>query len=119
MTKQSHVAYAGRAPRMIATRVVALYDETGRIRHSHIVHIHQGGRDVPEHEAIEAAHRHARQLGHDTTRLKVKTSTMAEHGHFPHAIDLKSGEFAAISNAPQRAKGWLQRVLSGSLGRMR
>jgi hypothetical protein len=111
MTQESYFAYAGRAPRVIATRVVALYDGTGRIRHSHIVHIHQGGRDVPEHEAIEAAHRHARQLGHDTTLLKVKTSTQAAHGHFPHAVDLKSGEFTAISKAPQRTKGWLQRVL--------
>jgi hypothetical protein len=91
------ISYAGRAPKVIATRVVALYDaETGRIHHSHTVHIHQGGRQVAEHEAIEAAHRHARRLGHDTARLKVKISSNAEHGHFPHAIDLASGEFVAI-----------------------
>jgi hypothetical protein len=96
--KPLQMFYAGRAPKVIATRVVALYDgETGRIHHSHTVHIHKGGRDVAEQEAIEAAHRHARRLGHDTARLKVKVSTNAEHGHSPHAIDVASGEFVAIS----------------------
>jgi hypothetical protein len=96
--KPQQISYAGRAPRVILTRVVALYDaETGRIHHCHTVHIHEGGRDVAEHEAIEAAHRNARRLGHDTARLKVKVSTNAEHGHFPHAIDVASGEFVAIS----------------------
>jgi hypothetical protein len=95
--KPLQISYAGRAPKVIATRVVALYDaETGRIHHSHTVHTHQGGREVAEHEAIEAAHRDARRLGHDTARLKVKISSNAEHGHFPHTIDLASGEFVAI-----------------------
>ena len=97
--KPLQISYAGRAPKVIATRVVALYDaETGRIHHSHIVNIHKGGRDVAEQEAIEGALRHARQLGHDTARLKVKVSTNAEHGHFPYAIDVASGEFVAISH---------------------
>jgi hypothetical protein len=103
--KRSQMSYAGRAPKVIATRVVALYDaETGRIHHCHTVHIHEGGREVAEQEAIEAAHRHARRLGHDTARLKVKLSSHAEHGHFPHAIDLASGEFVAIpGRMPDRA----------------
>ena len=67
----------------------ALYDaKTGRIHHSHTVHIHAGGRDVAEQEAIEGAYRHARRLGHDPARLKVKVSTNPEHGHFPHTIDM-------------------------------
>ena len=56
-------SYAGRAPRVIATQVIALYDPgTGRIHHCHTVHIHKGGREVSEKEAIEAAHRHARRM---------------------------------------------------------
>jgi hypothetical protein len=96
--KPPQISYAGRAPKVIATRVVALYDaKTGRIHHSHTVHIHAGGRDVAEQEAIQAAYRHARRLGHDPARLNVKVSTNPEHGHFPHAIDVASGEFVAIS----------------------
>lgn len=96
--KPLQISYAGRAAKVIATRVVALYDaETGRIHHSHIVHVHKGGRDVAEQEAIEGALRHARRFGHDTARLKIKVSTNPEHGHFPHAIDVVSGEFVAIS----------------------
>src|ERR1700694_3392098 len=95
--KPLQISYAGRAPKVIATRVVALYDaETGRIHHSHTVHIHKGGREVTEQEAIEAAHRHAGRLGHDTARLETKLSSNPEHGHFPHAVDLASGEFVAI-----------------------
>ena len=98
--KSPHVSYAGRAPKVVATRVIALYDaETGRIHHSHTVHIHQGGRDVAESEAIEAAYRHARRLGHDTARLKLKVSSNPEHGHFPHAIDVTSGEFVEVRPA--------------------
>lgn len=89
-------SYAGRAPRVVATQVVALYDPaTGRIHHCHTVHVHKGGREVSEKEAIEAAHRHARQCGHDTGHLKVKVSADPVHGHSPHAIDLRSGEFVA------------------------
>lgn len=99
--QQPVIGYAGRAPKVVSTRVVALYDpETGRIHHLHTVHIHEGGRNVPEHEAIEAAHRHARKLGHDTARLKVKISTNAEHGHHPHVIDIARGEFVARSPQP-------------------
>src|SRR5512140_451302 len=73
--KQPPFSYAGRVPKVIATRVVALYDaKSGRIHHCHTVHIHEGGREVSEQEAIEAAHRHAGRLGHDTARLKVKLS---------------------------------------------
>ena len=81
---------------MIATQVIALYDPgTGRIHHCHTVHIHKGGREVSEKEAIEAAHRHARRMGHKTEHLKVKVSTDPAHGHSPHVIDLRSGEFVA------------------------
>lgn len=91
-----YVSYTGRAPKVVDTHVVALYDETGRIHHSHTVHVHQGGRGISEDEAIQAAYRHARGLGHDTSRLQLKVSKNPEHGHFPHAIDLNSGKFVAI-----------------------
>jgi hypothetical protein len=100
---QPSFAYAGRAPKVVATRVVALYDaDTGRIHHTHTVLIHAGGRDVPEHEALAAAQRMARKLGHDTARLKVKMSADAEHGRLPHAINLASGEFIAIRDGSRR-----------------
>jgi hypothetical protein len=94
--KSPYVSYAGRAPKVVATHVVALYDETGRIHHSHTVHIHEGGRSISEDEAVEGAYRHAGRLGHDTSRLKLKISKNPDHGHFPHAIDLTSGEFVPI-----------------------
>lgn len=94
--KQEPFSYAGRVPRVIATQVVALYDpQTGRIHHCHTVHIHKGGREVSEKEAIEAAHRHARRMGHEIEHLKVKVSANPAHGHSPHVIDLRSGEFVA------------------------
>src|SRR4030081_3108211 len=96
--KPLQISYAGRAPKVIATRVVALYDaETGRIHHSHTVHIHKGGRDVAEQEAIEAAHLHSRRLGHDTVQLRLNISTNAGHGHRNLASNLTSGDFSATS----------------------
>ena len=96
--KEALFSYADRAPKVTATQVIALYDpETGRIHHCHTVHVHQGGREVSEKEAIEAAHRHARRMGHDTGHLKVKVSADPAHGHSPHVIDLRSGEFVARS----------------------
>ena len=95
--------YAGKAPRIVATKVVALYDPaSGHIRHTHTVHVHEGGRDVSDNEAIEAAHRHAKKLGHDIDRLKVKLSAHAEHGHLPHRIDVVSGEFVAMDISEKR-----------------
>jgi hypothetical protein len=89
--------YAGNASRIVATKVVALYDpESGRIRHTHTVHIHAGGRHVSDDEAMEGARRHAKQLGHDIDRLKATMSSHAAHGHVPHRIDLASGDFVAI-----------------------
>lgn len=95
--KLSYVSYAGRAPKVIATHVVALYDDAGRIHHCHTVHVHRGGRHVSEDEAIEAAYDRARQLGHDTSRLQFKVSKTPEHGHFPHAIDMATGQFVEVA----------------------
>jgi len=95
--------YAGKAPRIVATKVVALYDPaSGHISHTHTVHVHEGGRDVPDSEAIEGARRYAKKLGHDIDRLKVKLSAHAEHGHLPHRIDVASGEFVAMDLAERR-----------------
>jgi hypothetical protein len=102
--KPVFLSYAGRAPEVVATRVVALYHpDTGRIHHCHTVHVHKGGRAVTEQEAIEAAHRNARHMGHDTAQLKVKVSRNAEHGHFPHTIDLASGQFVPMRSNDGRA----------------
>lgn len=94
--KEGQFSYTGRAPMVVATQVVALYDPaTGRIHHCHTVHVHKGGREVREKEAIEAAQHRARQMGHKTEHLKVKLSANPAHGHSPHVIDLRSGEFVA------------------------
>lgn len=89
---------AGKSAKVISTQVVALYDpQSGQIRHVHAVHVHQGGRNVPDSEAIEEAHDHARRLGHDTRRLKVKVSNRSEHAHLPHRIDTLTDEFVPIN----------------------
>ena len=99
-------SYAGCAAKVVATQVIALYDPaTGRIRHCHTVHVHKGGREVSEKEAIEAAHRQARRMGHDTAQLKVKVSNDPAHGHAPHVIDLHSGEFVAVAPDVVRRDG--------------
>jgi hypothetical protein len=103
--KHSLFLYAGKAPRIVATRVVALYDPTsGRIHHTHTVHVHEGGRDVHESETIEQARRHAKKLGHDIGPLKVKLSTYAEHGHLPHRIDAATGEFVPLVPSQERRR---------------
>lgn len=94
---------AGNAPKIVSTRIVALYHpDTGRIHHVHTVHVHAGGRAVPESEAIEEAHTHAKRLGHDTRHLKVKISDNARHGHHPHRIDPSTGEFVPMASPPAR-----------------
>ncbi len=97
--------YGGKTPPIVATKVVALYDpSSGRVLHTHTVHVHEGARRVPDEEAIQAAYRHAGELGHDCGRLRVKVSRHAEHGHRPHRIDLATGEFVAL-DCPLRHDG--------------
>jgi hypothetical protein len=104
MTEIPIFKVAGNAPKIVSTRVIALYHPvTGRIHHLHTVHVHQGGRAIPEAEAIDEAHMHAKRLGHETRDLKVKVSENAEHGHRPHRIDPSTGEFArALSEASRK-----------------
>jgi hypothetical protein len=78
------------------------HPETGLIHHAHTVFVHEGGRAVPEREAIEVAHRQARNLGHETAKLKVKLSDNADHGRHPHRVDIKTGKFVALEISKAR-----------------
>ena len=96
------LAGAGRAPAVVSTIVVALYDpDSGRIGHVHAVHQHEGASEVGEATAVERAQHHARQLGHDVERLRHAVSSDPEHGSTPHRIDVESGEFIPL--APREA----------------
>jgi hypothetical protein len=93
----SLVLYGGEAAKIVETTVVALYDPaSGRIHHTHTVHVHEGGRRVPETQAIQAAYRHARDLGHECDRLTPTVSTHLEHGHLPHRIDPATKAFVRL-----------------------
>jgi hypothetical protein len=91
------VSGAGSAPPIVKTIVIALYDaDSGRIRHTHTVLQHKGAGAVSESAAIERAHQHARQLGHDVAGLRSAVSSQLEHGSTPHRIDLESGRFVPL-----------------------
>ncbi len=93
----------GSAPRLAGVTVVALYEPgSGKIAHVHTVVRLEGGREVSEDEAIEAARRHAESLGHRVAELEVKLSTRHEHAARPHRIDPETGEFVALE--PRRPK---------------
>jgi hypothetical protein len=96
------VSGAGSARPIARTIVVALYDpDSGRIRHVHTVVQHEGANEVSESVAVERAHEHARQLGHDVDGLRSAVSSELEHGSAPHRIDLESGTFVSLE--PRRA----------------
>src|SRR5690349_10117438 len=54
---------AGKTPRVTDVHVIALYEQdTGRIKHVHTVTVFEGGRNITEKEAIEAARTHAGRM---------------------------------------------------------
>jgi hypothetical protein len=88
---------AGDAPRLIRTKVVALYDTaTGRIKHLHTAHTYEGAEDVTDTDAIARAQRNASALGHDIDKLSTAVSSNAKHASVPHRIDIASGHFVAL-----------------------
>lgn len=72
----------GNMPRVVSTRVVAIYRPgDGRVVHMHTVRVFEGGRDVSREEAESTALAHALQIGHDVTALKVHHAEELP-GHF-------------------------------------
>ena len=94
----NNIAGGGNARRISDIHVVAIYDpDSGRIAHLHTVTVFEGGRAVSEKEAVSAAMTFAQKAGHPVQRFKTKVSKEARHGKGPHRIDIKSGNFVAVS----------------------
>ena len=73
----------GRIPRIVSTRVVALYRESdGRVVHLHTVRVFEGGRAVSPEEAESTARANAARHGHEAALLKAH-----------HAAELPPGDF--------------------------
>jgi hypothetical protein len=91
------IVQAGRKQTPTRVKVVALYERaTGNIVHTHIVVMHEGGRDVADEEVIGTALEEAARLGHTVDQLDTKLSTDPEHTVRPHRIDTNTGEFVAL-----------------------
>ena len=82
----------GNMPRVIATRVVAIYRPAdGRVVHMHTVRVFEGGRDVGREEAEQTARSHAARIGHDLSALRVHHAEEVP-GHFgAYYVDAASG----------------------------
>jgi hypothetical protein len=93
-------------PRVVATRVVAIYrPDDGRVVHMHTVRVFEGGRDVGREEAEEAARAHAARIGHDLSALAVHHHEGEElPGHFgAYSVDAASGRLVG-RELPEGAK---------------
>lgn len=95
--KPQDISNGGIAPKVADYWVIALYNsDSGAIRHLHTVTVFEGGHRVAETEAIQRAQDMASKAGHDISQLKHRVSKRFEHGHRPHRIDLKTGDFVAL-----------------------
>ena len=99
------IVKGGPKPVSATAKVVALYEPaTGNIVHTHIVVVHEGGRDLPDEEVMRTAVEQASRLGHPVDRLETKLSTDFEHTTRPHRIDTGTGEFVALEMPELRAR---------------
>ena len=72
----------GKAPRAIATHVVALYRPSdGRVIHLHTVQVFEGGRNVSRDEAEAELRVHATRRGHDVGTLGIAHIEKLPEGH--------------------------------------
>jgi hypothetical protein len=86
-------------------KIVALYEPaTGNIVHTHVVIVHEGGRDVTDDEVMRTAVEQASRLGHPVDGLETRLSTDIEHTARPHRIDTATGEFVALETPELRAR---------------
>jgi hypothetical protein len=93
-----YVSCGGRAPRIAAHHVVALYEQdTGAIRRLHTVTVFEGADAFDEAEFIQMVKTRAREAGHDPDRLGLAKSSNPEHGHRPHRIEVTTGSFVPLA----------------------
>jgi hypothetical protein len=86
-------------------KVVALYEPaTGNIVHTHVLVVHEGGRDVPDEEVMRTAVEQASRLGHPVDQLDTRVSTDPEHTTRPHRINTDTGEFVALEMPELKAR---------------
>ena len=96
------IGSGGKAPKVAATHVVAVYDPTdGRVVHLHEVVVFEGGKSISrgeaEREALEHAHRH----GHPVERLKALwVHERPAGGHL--RVDVASGKLIALKPPARR-----------------
>jgi pantoate kinase len=94
------VVASGDAPRLIGTKVVALFDaNSGRIHHLHTTYVYEGAKEPSDEELVERAARHARRLGHEPEELESIVSVEPRHGLLPHRIDITTNTFVALESS--------------------
>ena len=99
------IVKGGPKPVSATMKVVALYEPaTGNIVHTHIVVVHEGGRDVPDEEVMRTAVEQASRLGHPVDQLDTRVSTDPEHTTRPHRINTDTGEFVALEMRELKAR---------------
>jgi hypothetical protein len=98
----------GLAP-AVHVQVVALYEqESGLIRHLHIVSTLGGAPPLSDDDAVAEAREQASRRRLDTGALGVALSNDVEHASRPHRIDPKTRAFVPLpdeagTNAPRSA----------------
>ncbi|MEW2480128.1 hypothetical protein AB0876_11105 [Mycobacterium sp. NPDC049093] len=63
----------------VQVRRVSFHRPNGTTAFAHITKVYAGGRDIPEHEAIETATATLKSLGMDPAELIMKVTTDADH----------------------------------------
>lgn len=92
----------GRAPRVVSTRVVALYRAgDGRVVHLHTVRVFEGGRPVGREEAEKTARENAARHGYDVGSLKVHHADELPGEFGIYHVDEKTGRL--VGRDPERA----------------
>ena len=99
------IVKGGPKPVSATMKVVALYEPaTGNIVHTHVLVVHEGGRDVPDEEVMRTAVEQASRLGHPVDQLDTRVSTDPEHTTRPHRINTDTGEFVALEMRELKAR---------------
>jgi len=97
----------GNVPRVVSTRVVALYRESdGRVVHLHTVRVFEGGRGVSREEAESNARANAARHGHEAAMLRAHHSAELPPGDFGfYHVDASTGRLVGKNPAsPSRRK---------------
>jgi hypothetical protein len=96
----SETASVGRVPSVVSVQAVALYDSRGQIRHMHHIVVLEGAkapdRDVVTRQAVD----HAKQMGHDVTRLQTLFVADVPDPQAMYRVDTKRRVLVAIEPPP-------------------